>query len=120
MRVLLIPAVVAGVLAVPGTDEPSEAAMRVAVQASLSAQVRSALAYVAETAGDDALARVRSARTDQFDIRRFTKFDCAPGTSGHVCGFAVRIGVVTGELRRTMTGRFHAGPHGLVFESDAS
>ena len=120
MRVLLIPAVVAGIFAVPGSDEPSQAAMQAAVQATLSAQVQSALAYVAETGGEDALARVRGARTDAFDIRRFTKFDCAARASGHVCGFAVRIGVVTGQLDRTMTGRFHAGPHGLVFENNAS
>ena len=118
MRVLLIPAVVAGVLAVPGSDEPSEAAMRAAVQLTLSAQVQSALSYVAETGGEDALARVRAARTDAFDIHAFTKFDCAARANGHVCGFAVRIGVVTGQLNRTMTGRFTAGPNGLAFDNE--
>jgi hypothetical protein len=119
MRGLLIPAVAAGVLVVPGSDEPSQAAMRAAVQLTLSAQVQSALAYVAATGGEQALARVRAARTDAFDIRRFTKLDCAARASGHVCGFAVRIGVVTGPFDRTMTGRFYTGPHGLVFENDA-
>jgi len=119
MRVLLIPAVVAGVFVVPGSDEPSQAAMRAAVQATLSAQVQSALAYVAETGGEDALARVRGARTDTFDVRGFTKFDCATRERGHVCGFSLRVGVVTGELQRTMKGRFYAGPRGLVFEDSA-
>src|SRR5262252_2790017 len=117
MRVLLVPAVVAGVLVVPGSDEPSEGAMRLAFETTLSAQVQSALAFVAETGGEEALARVRAARTDAFDIRAFTKLGCAPSAAGHVCDFAVRIGVVTGELDRTVTGRFHAGPHGLVFEA---
>jgi hypothetical protein len=63
---------------------------------------------------------VRAARTDQFDIRSFTKLDCATGAGGrgHVCEFAVRIGVVTGELQATMTGRFYAGPRGLVFVNE--
>jgi len=117
MRVWTVPAVIAGLLAMSGSDEPSEAAMRAAFEATLAAQVQSALAFVAETGGEAALARVRAARTDAFDIRAFTKLGCAPSAAGHVCDFAVRIGVVTGELDRTVTGRFHAGPHGLVFEA---
>jgi hypothetical protein len=121
MRLLTLPIVAVGVLAVPGSDEPSAGAMRRAFEATLAAQVRSALAFVAETGGEAALARVRAARTDAFDIRAFTKLDCVPGAPGrgprgHVCGFAVRIGVAGGELGRTLTGRFHAGPRGLVFE----
>lgn len=123
MRVWTLPVVIAGILVVSGSDEPSEAAMRAAFEASLAAQVRSALAFVAETGGEEALARVRVARTDQFDIRSFTKLDCAPSPgndgarNGHVCAFSVRIGVVSGELARTLAGRFYDGPLGLVFES---
>jgi hypothetical protein len=117
MRVWTIPAVLAGALAMSGSDEPSEAAMRAAFEATLTAQVQSALAFVAETGGEDALARVRAARTDAFDIRGFTKLGCAPSAAGHFCDFSVRIGVVTGELDRTVTGRFYAGPQGLVFEA---
>src|SRR5262249_16863884 len=119
------------------TDEPSEAEMRSAFQVALAARVQSALAYVAETRGEDALARVLATRTDAFDIRSFTKLDCVPSVArsdqasvqavdasiptqlqapGHVCGFAVRVDVVNGLLAHALTGRFYAGPHGLVFE----
>jgi hypothetical protein len=120
MRVITLPAVLAGVLAVSGSDEPSAGEMRTAFQATLTAQVGSVLDYIAATGGEEALARVRAARTDQFDIRSFTKLDCAAGAGGrgHVCEFAVRIGVVTGELQATMTGRFYAGPRGLVFVNE--
>ena len=116
MRLWTVPAVVAGALVMSGSDEPSEAAMRAAFEATLAAQVQSALAFVAETGGEAALARVRAAHTDDFAIRAFTKLGCAPSAAGHVCDFAVRIAVVSGEFDRTVTGRFHAGPHGLVFE----
>ncbi len=117
MRVWTLPAVLAGALVMSGSNEPSEAAMRAAFEATLAGEVRSALAFVAETGGEAALARVRAARTDAFDIRAFAKLGCAPSGAGHVCDFAVRVGVVDGELARTLTGRFYAGPHGLVFEA---
>ena len=121
MRVLTVPAVVVGIFAVTGySDEPSEATMRAAVQAALAADVRAALDFVAATGGEPALAKVRAARTDAFDIRAFSKLACAPSlrAAGHVCGFSVRIGVVTGEIDRTITGRFYHGPHGLEFSED--
>jgi hypothetical protein len=120
MRVLLLPTVMVGVLAMTGSDEPSETAMRQAFAATLSAEVESALAFVAETGGPEALARVRQAGTDEFDIRAFTKLDCAPGgpKPGHVCAFAVSVGVVSGVLQRRLTGRFYAGPQGLVFDNE--
>ena len=120
MRILTLPAVLVGVLAVSGSDEPSAADMRSAFQATLTAQVQSVLDYVAETGGEEALAKVRAARTDEFDIRSFTKLDCAASARkpGHVCEFAVRVGVVTGELQATMRGRFFAGPRGLVFVNE--
>jgi len=137
MRVLTLPAVLVGVFAAPGSDEPSAAEMRSAVQATLTAQVQSVLDYIAETGGEEALARVRAARADTFDIRSFTKLDCVPSVArsdqasvqavdasvpmplqapGHLCGFAVRVDVVNGLLAHALTGRFYAGPHGLVFE----
>ena len=120
MRILTLPAVLAGVLAVSGSDEPSAADMRSAFQATLTAQVQSVLDYVAETGGEEALAKVRAARTDEFYIRSFTKLDCAASARqpGHVCEFAVRVGVVTGELQATMRGRFFASPRGLVFVNE--
>lgn len=120
MRILTLPAVLVGVLAVSGSDEPSATDMRSAFQATLTAQVQSVLDYVAETGGEEALAKVRAARTDEFDIRSFTKLDCAASARqpGHVCEFAVRVGVVTGELQATMRGRFFAGPRGLVFVNE--
>jgi hypothetical protein len=120
MRVLLIPTVLVGVLAVTGSDEPTEGAMRAAFETTLTAQVRSALDFVAEIGGQAAIDKVRTAHTDEFDIRSFTKLNCAPSAAkpGHVCDFAVRIGVVNGLMEQTMTGRFYAGPHGLVFENE--
>src|SRR5215472_12513519 len=90
MRILTLPAVLVGVFAVPGSDEPSAAEMRSAVQATLTAQVQSVLDYVAETGGEGALARVRAARTDAFDIRSFTKLDCTTSADkpGHLCDHA--------------------------------
>lgn len=119
MRILTLPAVLAGALAVSGSDEPSAAEMRSAVQATL-AQVQSVLDYVAETGGEEALARLRAARTDEFDVRALTKLDCTASADrpGHLCAFAVRVGVVTGELQATMRGRFLAGPRGLVFVNE--
>ena len=120
MRILTLPAVLVGVFAVSGSDEPSAAEMRSAVQATLTAQVQSVLDYVAETGGGEALARVRVARTDAFDIRALTKLDCTASADkpGHLCDFAVRVGVVSGELQATMRGRFYAGPRGLVFVNE--
>src|SRR5690348_5892127 len=120
MRVLLIPTVIVGVLAVTSSDEPTESAMRAAFETTLAAQVRSALDFVAETGGPAAVDKVRTARTDEYEIRSFTKLNCLPSTvkPGHLCDFAVRIGVVNGLLEQTMTGRFYAGPDGLVFVNE--
>lgn len=123
MRAWALPAAIAGVLVMTGSDEPSETAMRAAFEARLAAQVQSAIAFVAETGGEEALATLRAARTDEFVIRSFVKRDCVrsaghdAASAGHVCAFSVRIGVVTGEFGRTLAGRFYAGPHGLVFET---
>ncbi len=120
MRILTLPAVLVGVFSVSGSPEPSAADMRSAVQATLTAQVQSVLDYVAETGGEEALARVRASHTDAFDIRSFTKLDCTASADrpGHLCEFALRVGVATGELTATMRGRFYTGPRGLVFVSE--
>jgi len=121
MRVLTIPIIVLGVLAAPGSDEPSEAAMRAAFETRLTAQVRSVLDFVVETGGRDALDAVRAARTDEFHIQSLKKLDCIRSPKdGHVCEFAVRIGVVTGTLDQIMSGRFYFGTGGLVFSYDDS
>lgn len=122
MRAWTLPVVIVGVLVMTGSDEPTEAAMRAAFEARLGAQVQSVVAFVAETGGEEAVARLRAARADEFTIRSFVKRGCMPSAghdaaSSHLCTFSVRISVVTGELDRTLAGRFYAGPHGLVFES---
>jgi hypothetical protein len=120
MRILTLPTVLVGIFAVSGSNEPSATEMRSAFQATLTAQVQSVLDYVAETGGEEGLARVRAARTDAFDVRSFTKLDCTSSADkpGHLCAFAVRVGVVAGELQATMRGRFYAGPRGLVFVNE--
>jgi hypothetical protein len=121
MRIWTLPAVAVGVFAVTGlSDEPSEAAMRSAFQATLKVDVRAALDFVAETGGEAALARVRAARTDAFEIRNFTKLGCIPSprADGYVCGFTVRIAVAPGEINRVLAGRFYQGPRGLAFDED--
>jgi hypothetical protein len=121
MRLLTVPIVVVGVVAVTGfSDEPSEAAMRLAFQATLADEVHSALDFAAETGGEVALAKIRAAHTDEFNFRSFTKLDCVQSRhrSGYLCEFAVRIGVVTGEIDTTMSGRFYRGARGLVFVNE--
>ena len=98
--------------------EPSEGAMREAFASELSDGVNSALTFVAETEGAAGLARIRAARTDEFEIVAFRKGKCHPsvGDPGHVCRFLVEVGTVAGPILRSVSGRFHAGPCGLVFE----
>jgi hypothetical protein len=79
------------------------------------------LEFLVETGGREALDSVRLARTDEFDIHSFKKLDCSRSPkAGHVCEFAVRIGVVNGTLVHTLSGRFYDGPRGLVFAYDDS
>jgi hypothetical protein len=122
MRVLTIPIIVLGLFAPGSSDEPSEAAMRAAFATRLSEQVRSVLDFVEETGGRDAVDAVRMARTDEFDIRSLKKVDCTRSAtgSGYVCEFAVRIGVVSGTLEHTLSGRFYVGPRGLIFAYEDS
>jgi len=102
--------------------EPSEDAMRKAFAADLSQGVRSALAFVAGTAGPQGLARIRAAHTDEFEIRVFRKGKCRPslGSPGHVCDFAVEIDTVAGPMTGSLVGRFYVSPHGLMFDRAVS
>jgi hypothetical protein len=101
--------------------EPSEDAMREAFAADLSYGVQAALSYVAQTAGDEALARIRAAHTDAFEILSFRKGACRPSEDrpGHVCEFAVEIDTVAGPIVKSTAGRFYVGPCGLAYENDA-
>lgn len=116
----MIPIITLGMVVMDGSDEPSEMAMRAAFAAKLAAQVQGALDYVAETGGAEAVEKVRAAGTDRFEIRSFTKLDCARSDElGHVCGFAVEVGTVGGPLQHSLRGRFFSGPRGLVFAHEA-
>lgn len=120
MRLFLLPAFVASLFAAdPPVVEPSEGAMRMAFETRLMADVQSAMAYVAETQGEEGVARVRAAGTDRFEIRAFTKQDCVRGNDGHVCGFAVELAVVNGMIQQTIKGRFLSGPGGQLTYSQA-
>jgi hypothetical protein len=104
-----------------GIVEPSENAMREAFASDLSKGVEGVLAYVAETGGDEALARIREAHTDAFEVRGFRKRECRPsdGKSGYVCDFAVEVDTVAGPIETSIAGRFYVGPCGLAYDHDA-
>jgi hypothetical protein len=122
MRVWTLPIVALGVAmaSLSMDDQPGEHAMRIAFESNLAAQVRSALDFAAETGGQDAVNRIREARTDYFEIRTFRKLYCMSGEkSGHVCAFAVDIGLRDGALHQILLGRFFRRDDGLVFTHDA-
>lgn len=119
MRVLAIPAVALLLTAGTYSDEPTEHQMRVAFERTLTEQVRSAVAYVAEIGGPDAVEKVRAAGTDRFEVRGFRKLTCnALEEGGYRCAFSVDLGVLNGELHRRVSGRFLGGPNGLSFASE--
>src|SRR5579864_4141011 len=98
--------------------EPSEEAMRIAFASDLADGVGAALAYVGETGGPEAVARIHEARTDAFEIRSFRKLTCrtSAGKPGHLCDFAVEIDTVAGPIAQQVAGRFVAGPWGLAYQ----
>lgn len=106
--------------------EPSEDAMREAFASDLSNGVKGVLAHVAKIGGPQALARIRAARTDEYEIRGFRKVECrrddrgaAQNASAHVCGFVVEIDTVAGPFERSIDGRFVNGACGLAYDHDA-
>jgi hypothetical protein len=114
MDVYTIPMILAAVTG-PVVEEPSEPAMRAAFESRISAQVQGALDFVLETGGPEAVARIRAAGTDKFEIHNFQKLNCARSATkpGYVCGFMVDLGVVNGELQSLLVGRFFPGSNGL-------
>jgi len=101
--------------------EPSEQAMRRAFAADLADGVRAAVAYVAQSGGEEALARMHAARTDEFEVRAVRKIACRAEENGpgHRCTFVVEVVTVAGPIERAIAGRFYPGPHGLAFADDA-
>jgi hypothetical protein len=104
-----------------GFNEPSEEAMRAAFAFDLTQGVRAVLAYVEETGGEAALARIREAHTDAFEIRSFRKGRCRPdeGRPGYICEFAVEVDTIAGPIAQSTAGRFYLGPCGLAYDHDA-
>ena len=82
--------------------EPSEEAIREAFASDLTQGVQAVLSYVAEAGGEAALARIREAHTDAFDIRSFRKGACLPSEErpGHICDFTVEVGTVAGPIEQ--------------------
>jgi hypothetical protein len=117
MRLLTIPLVALGVLMGGYSDEPTEGQMKGAFEHSMQTLVRDALEFVTEAGGPEAADQLRQVGSDRFAIRSFRKLDCArdSGDASYVCGFAVNIELMNGDLQRRMSGRFINGAQGLAF-----
>jgi hypothetical protein len=115
MNVLLVPLIAIGVVTVGPADEPTERAMRAAFEARVVSDVQAALDFALEVGGPKAVAKIRAAGTDRFEIHTFEKLNCTRSAAqpGYVCGFAVDIGVVNGGLQSVLVGRFYPGSNGL-------
>lgn len=111
---------VLGVALPKAAGEPTEAQMHIAVRAALEQDVRHALAFAAETGGEAALADIRRKGLDRFELTALRKGRChrLADSGHHVCDFTVDIEVVTGAMRRALTGRFIAESGRLVFLQD--
>jgi hypothetical protein len=119
MRIFLVPLMAYALAPVERPAEPNESAMRIAFEASLKAQVQNVMEFLEETAGPEAVAQVRDAGTDRFEVRTFTKVDCARDDEAYRCNFVVDVAVVNGVIEKTVTGRFVAGPdQRLTFVQD--
>jgi hypothetical protein len=113
MRIFVLPFATFAILAGGYTDEPSEADMQRAFEASLVQQVRNALDFVAETEGAEAAQKIRRAGGDRFTIRSFRKHECTNSLDkSYWCNFAVDIEVPNGKFERQMNGRFSPRPDG--------
>ena len=119
MRLFLLP-LVAYTLVLPGqSDEPTERAMRIAFEQRLQVQVSNALEFLTETGGLEAVARIRDAGMDHFEVRTFRKLDCTPDDADFHCNFEVDVSLVTGAVEKKISGRFGRGPDGrLTFVQD--
>jgi hypothetical protein len=104
-----------------GVIEPSEDAMRDAFASDLRQGVRQVLSYVEQTGGDEAVRRIREARTDAYELRGFRKGECRPseGKPGYICEFAVEVDTVAGPIEKSIAGRFYIGPCGFMYDHDA-
>jgi hypothetical protein len=119
MRIFLVPLIAYALAPADLPAEPSERAMRLAFEATLQTQVQNVLEFLEETAGPQAVARVREAGTDRFEVRAFKKLECARDEAGHVCHFAVDVSVVSGVIEQTIKGRFMPGSgRNLTFVQD--
>jgi hypothetical protein len=110
MRIFLVPLIALAVSSPrEQVAEPSEIAMRQAFEATLSVQVENVLEFLRETQGPEAVARVKSAGTDRFEIRSFKKLECLREGAGHVCSFAVDVSVINGMIEQQVRGHFLTG-----------
>jgi hypothetical protein len=103
-----------------GLIEPGERAMREAFVSDLRQGVGEVLSYVEQTGGEEAVRRIREARTDAFGLRGFRKGECRPseGRPGYICDFAIKVDTVAGPIETTITGRFFVGTWGLAYDHD--
>jgi hypothetical protein len=119
MRAYLVPLVAVGAVLGTFTDEPSERQMRHAFEGALALQVHNVLDFAEESGGPGAAARIRDSGMDRFAIRAFRKLECQRDEKpGYACAFTVEIGLVDRDLQGKFSGRFVAGPDGLVFAGD--
>lgn len=120
MRIFLVPLMAYALAPAEKPAEPNEIAMRIAFESALQAQVRNVMEFLEETAGADAVARIRDAGTDRFEVRSFRKIDCvAEEAEAYRCNFAVDVSVVGGVIGKTVSGKFFRGPdQSLTFVQD--
>jgi hypothetical protein len=121
MHVLMVTMLAVGAFVAELSDEPTEHAMRTAFEAHITSDVQAALDFAQEVGGPEAVAKIRAAGTDRFEIRTFQKLDCTRSETkpGYVCGFLVDIGMVGGDLQSVLLGRFFRGSNGLDFSLDS-
>jgi hypothetical protein len=117
MKVMMIPLIVLSAVAGELSEEPNVAQMRGAFEQALTVQMNNALEFVAESGGPQAVQQLRQDGHDRFELRAFQKHACVRlvGQRGFRCDFAADIRTGNVSLQHTLTGRFYAGPRGLMF-----
>jgi hypothetical protein len=120
MRLFVFPLATLAVIACGFSDEPREAQMQQAFEASLRNQIRNTLEVVAEVSGAEAMEKVRQTGSDRFAIRSFRKLACSPADrAAYHCSFAVDIELMNGKLQRRIDGRFSPNSFGgLAFAEE--